>query len=528
MATLPDTVTPEGAKTEYDRYLADFWGNEAKAEFEQKKNDPALRKQYDPREIEKVIDARNAAVQEFAVAFHQEDAEAVAVAAEDPPGPPALKHGGGASSLEEQKPHHHPYASHVSLEDDIIAEDLKLTRRLVRQLDIERGVAAVGGENAHANPLAPLPGADAVSALASAEGEGEKGQGEEPQAAVVPAAAAGAAGGEGTALAPPPSEAEVAKTDALKKQEEGEAVQDSQLSPEERRTTLDALLVYLWAVHGIDYYGGKEFGGADDSARKIGPPRRTVRPPAPTQQQQVAVTAVAAAGSGGGGGEEEKKDGGETAMEESKGGEEENEKKDNGVEDKQEGGAEADTDEKKDEATTTTTAVAVAAPAPPLPSVDERARKTYEQRVHLRWKTRIEAGDPLALLLQKQRVDKEIEDFVESQVVKHEDKKWGNKLSTKMFVAKAFVLKHIRNKHGHVLDAERERLYDAIYYDNFMKAKEEEEKRRKLEQGHRGGGGHHGHGGGRFGGGWGGGGGGGRGRGRGGAGGEEVQWPWAL
>lgn len=36
--------------------------------------------------------------------------------------------------------------------------------------------------------------------------------------------------------------------------------------------------------------------------------------------------------------------------------------------------------------------------------------------------------------------------------------RWGNKLSSKMFVGKEFVLKHIRLKHTSVVDAEREKV----------------------------------------------------------------------
>lgn len=36
--------------------------------------------------------------------------------------------------------------------------------------------------------------------------------------------------------------------------------------------------------------------------------------------------------------------------------------------------------------------------------------------------------------------------------------RWGNKLSNKMFVAKKFVLKHVRSKHDDKLQAEKERV----------------------------------------------------------------------
>lgn len=35
--------------------------------------------------------------------------------------------------------------------------------------------------------------------------------------------------------------------------------------------------------------------------------------------------------------------------------------------------------------------------------------------------------------------------------------RWGNKLSTKLFVGREFVIKHIKLKHSAVVDAEREK-----------------------------------------------------------------------
>ncbi len=34
-------------------------------------------------------------------------------------------------------------------------------------------------------------------------------------------------------------------------------------------------------------------------------------------------------------------------------------------------------------------------------------------------------------------------------------------------MGREFVVKHIRNKHGHVLEAERERLQEEIFWENF-------------------------------------------------------------
>jgi hypothetical protein len=40
-----------------------------------------------------------------------------------------------------------------------------------------------------------------------------------------------------------------------------------------------------------------------------------------------------------------------------------------------------------------------------------------------------------------------------------------------MFMGRDFVVKHLRNKHGHVLQAERERLQEEAYWQNFRWAR---------------------------------------------------------
>ncbi len=57
------------------------------------------------------------------------------------------------------------------------------------------------------------------------------------------------------------------------------------------------------------------------------------------------------------------------------------------------------------------------------------------------------------------QVEKHLEDWIEAQIVKIDDKKWGSKVSQKLFVDKAFVVKHIRNKHPLLLQAERDQVW---------------------------------------------------------------------
>lgn len=38
MMRLSDDITPEAAQAEYQKYLAQYWGSETRAEFQQKQN----------------------------------------------------------------------------------------------------------------------------------------------------------------------------------------------------------------------------------------------------------------------------------------------------------------------------------------------------------------------------------------------------------------------------------------------------------------------------------------------------------
>lgn len=434
MAQLPNEITPEAAKAEYDRYLADFWGNEARAEFEQRKNDPAVRRRFDPRAIADAVEARNTAAREAAAAFAEHsDPEALS----GPPGPFANSEGAAPA----QEP---PVAPVVCWEDAVAAEDLKVARQLVRTLDAERGVTA--------NPLVPpVPQAVAEDTAAPAGGEGD-GVGD---------------GATGDVRMEPSTE------DQRKAMETEEAAADERRSPEERLAALDALILYLWVVHGVDFYGFREFAGPDDPSRLTA--KCTIRGPRPIASAPLSSAAAPAT--------EAAPDANGTAEEEA-GGQEEKEDKDEGA--------------------PAGTGVPAASPAAAVTSTDAFRAKRAHDDVLRRWRVRIERGDPADALLQRERIEKDIADFIDRQIIKHDDQKWGNKLSSKLFVAREFVVKHIRNKHGHVVDTERERLLDELYFENYRAARESEDHRRHGGPG--GGGGFHPGYGGR---------GGGRGRGRG-------------
>lgn len=81
-----------------------------------------------------------------------------------------------------------------------------------------------------------------------------------------------------------------------------------------------------------------------------------------------------------------------------------------------------------------------------------------EKAVDAVWRARVGRGDPFQEPLHAARVEQHMDGWVAGQVVKIDDKKWGSKVSQKLFVDREYVLKHIRNKHGHLLEAERDQV----------------------------------------------------------------------
>ncbi|RMZ54433.1 hypothetical protein APUTEX25_002009 [Auxenochlorella protothecoides] len=132
---------------------------------------------------------------------------------------------------------------------------------------------------------------------------------------------------------------------------------------------------------------------------------------------------------------------------------------------------------------------------PPAPAVSEARdgseagapgaaeAQAFQGRLHRHWQHRLDHGEAAQAAMREEYVEAGVTQFIEDAIVKHEDNKWGNKLSAKLFVAREFVEKHIRNKHAHVLQAERERLQDIVYWENFQSFKQEEKRRREEARG---------------------------------------------
>ena len=320
-----------------------------------------------------------------------------------------------------------PLAPHLCWAPERIAADLKRARTIAATLDLEKGVVGVLADQG-GNPLTG---------------------GAAPAASAVEAANEAAAGGDAGAVPLPPA---------------GPADPPLPDSPDAILAALDALLAYLWDVHRVDYYGGREdWAGAaplpgsaaaeaaeaaaveaavaaaaapppgddrrggpgpGDRARPRVPIRRTLRPP-----RAAAEAALAAAGVVGEGGSAPAAANGDDAP-------------------------------------------APASPTPAARAAAERWRDTYRRRIDGHWHGRLKHGDPLFSRAAAAAVEAGLAAWVEAQVVKHGDARWGNKLSAKLFVGREFVVKHVRTKHPAALEAARARVCDDLFFEAWARARE--------------------------------------------------------
>ena len=487
MADLPNNATPEFAQREYQQYLLEFHGGEIRAEFERKKHDPEVRKRYHPTEIKKNLEEKTVAsrvcagfvrLQGLTERLHVPVGPYFYVSAiegsENNEGGAVAKISSWDTVGDVGKGGDFRRAFPVT--DDRRAQwlDFKVARTLIKKLDAECGIddnaLMEGFGEAGEDPVATVGKDDKDDEMEDVvHDDGEKDDGlkdgermDAQNASVAPSAQ----------IALNEDAATAAKYEV--KDESFEARQ------------LDELLQYLWVVHGVDYYGCKEYGFEADYARRNNH-KRVVRP------SQIAAL--------GGGGEDGKT--------EATGHADEGDAAGAAMPMEQDGeGKEletaADAANAGEVAGNADGAPAMAnkpeAPPPKMASLVDLI--THENKVCQRWLRRAQKDPPSKSFIKDEEVEEELEKFIESQIVQHAEQKWGNKLSPKLFVAKNFVVKHIKNKHAHVLDAERERITERIYRDNYVASKEQEHKRNAA--GGRGGRGGRGARGGRFGGGRGG------------------------
>ena len=473
MATLPDHITPDAAKVEYENYLAQFYGDALRAEFETKKEDPALKRQFDPREIAPLVERRDAAARQRA-------SEGISEKAEDlPPGPlpPPDPIEGDSSDAKRE----HPRAPVFVWEQEIMASDLTLARRLTRKLDEERGIKE--------NPIAP-------PIAAAQTDDGTKQADKKSDNSEILEKEPGAEADEQMEDKGQMDQASIdveedAKEDAsLQALERKEAEIDAARPHQETQEMLDSLIKYLWAVHGIDYYGGRDYADPNDPARRT--VRMTLRP------EKVSVCTEDSAAAQEGQSDEASHP---TKEDDNKNDENEPNENDNEQDEQMEGVVEVENDqasiegndgeatvdaskldqsEQKDIENNTGSELIseeqIKGRVRPSNNL-EKGRKAYQARIQTGWKRRIEKGDPLTCRLRKEKADQMFQAWLDDQIIKLDEDKWANKLSEKKFKAKEFVIKHIYNKHQHVVSARKDKIFDEIYYENFKSFREDRSQR---------------------------------------------------
>ena len=194
-------------------------------------------------------------------------------------------------------------------------------------------------------------------------------------------------------------------------------------SAEDIAKAIDTCVVYLWNVHGIDYYGGRETNPHDYIEIAEG---RNVRAKC-SFRKPLSTFAL-------GGGEH---------------------------------------------------AVPADAPIEPI-EANEIATK-WSKRVDSTWSERLTClSDPVVLrLVDEADLENKIEEWIKAQVVVFDESRFGSTLSSKLFIAEEFVLKHIKTKQTEAIEKERNRLIDEKYKENvfeYLRARRgEKETNRRCE-----------------------------------------------
>ncbi|QDZ21306.1 C2H2-type domain-containing protein [Chloropicon primus] len=97
----------------------------------------------------------------------------------------------------------------------------------------------------------------------------------------------------------------------------------------------------------------------------------------------------------------------------------------------------------------------------------EGAGKFFKD-LELKWDTRVFEGDQAFKLVGKERLEKEIAQYTETQVQCIDGNKFMCKLCTKLFKGSDFTRKHISNKHSEILEQIRGKILQDIYEENFL------------------------------------------------------------
>ena len=105
-----------------------------------------------------------------------------------------------------------------------------------------------------------------------------------------------------------------------------------------------------------------------------------------------------------------------------------------------------------------------------------------EAKRYRRWRARLEQGDASAARAGRDVVERELEAWKQSCVVRHEENRFGCTLSSKMFVAPEFVLKHIENKQAEAVAKARDAILDRLFLENYLAARREGDKSAKARE----------------------------------------------
>eukprot|EP00879_Flechtneria_rotunda_P006667 GHRR01007007.1.p1 GENE.GHRR01007007.1~~GHRR01007007.1.p1 ORF type:complete len:333 (+),score=154.33 GHRR01007007.1:449-1447(+) len=263
---VPDNVSPAEAQQLYDAYLTQHFGDGLRAKFEQEKNNDSVRATFHPAAFEESLarHREDAATQAAVLAmeiregkydpirpdFNQGLLDSATEQAEDGAAAPAVPKEGPACLW---KP-------------DRVAHDYKVAKRLVCVIDHQRGL------NLSDNPLLPQVAAPAA--------EGEAQDAAEDGKAAADGATAAEASADGAE-----AQAEAPFRTMLSEVESEQVLVDEEDALQDKLGHLDLLLTWLWRVHGIDYYGGKELLLLTEYSERSSH-ARTIRGPRPEEGEE--------------------------------------------------------------------------------------------------------------------------------------------------------------------------------------------------------------------------------------------------
>jgi len=455
---VSDSATPAEAERRYEQYKQEHAEAFRRRDFERgARDDPEIRAAHDPRAIEEAITKRAEMARDAARAF-QADLEAGKVAplppaaalsreAENATLPAGAPEAEAEPSSDEQRKA--PFVSKkdargrwpvpaVAWAPERLRRDLRVLTTLVAALDAEKGV-----DGSRSSPRV----AAAEEALEDGGASGQKTSSADD--------VFGDAASVAKALDARDTEAPRGPGD-VERDAENSALIDALAHAVDRR------VYYLWLVHGVDYYAGAE----------LSPGEYAARPPS------------SRAGEGEGCLARGERPGAEALAAEARAyAEEAQAQKPNPPDSgEREGGVrtEAASEDASAEARDGS-AAATPARGSVGGSVSSPAAK-WASRVDRRWRARLEQGDASAARAGRDVVERELEAWKQSCVVRHEENRFGCTLSSKMFVAPEFVLKHIEGKQAEAVAKARDAILDRLFLENYLAARREGDKSAKARE----------------------------------------------